>query len=101
MGGEEKSPAGLSSGEKKREERKEEEKQRKERERERKKKIGCSSSDLQHSDGRNSSDHEVKSVYLTRTMLQEIEILPTWFISSLRAIWSCFGTVGKVALYTV
>ena len=44
--------------------------------RERKEKTGCSSSDLHHSDDRNSSDQEVKSVYSTRATLQELGILP-------------------------
>ena len=48
---------------------KEEKKQKRERERERKE-SWCS-------DDRNSSDQEIKFVYSTRTMLQEIGILPT------------------------
>ena len=115
MGGEEKYPVGLRGGEKQREERKEREKQREERkerkerekqkeerkeiERDEGKKTGCSSSDLRHFDGRNSLDQEVKSVYSTRATLQEMGILPTWFISTLRAVWPCFGTIGNAALF--
>ena len=40
------------------------------------KKIGCSSSDLSCSDGRNSLDQEVKFVYSMRAMLQEVGIPP-------------------------
>ena len=40
------------------------------------KKIGCSSSDLPLSDGRNLSDQEVKFVYSMRAMLQEVGIPP-------------------------
>ena len=49
---------------------------KKKRKRKRKEKTACSSFDLRHSDDRNSSDQEVKSVYSTRAMLQEVGILP-------------------------
>ena len=54
------------------------EKGKKEREREgekRERKRGRKGS--RHSDNRNSSDQEVKSVYSMRATLQEVEILPT------------------------
>ena len=75
------------------------EKKEKEKEVEERKKTDCSSSDLRRSDGWNSSDQEVKSAYSTRAMLQEVEILFTWFISTLRVVWPCFGTIGNVALF--
>ena len=37
----------------------------------------ASPSDLRHSDCQSSSSQELKSVYLTRAMLQEVGILPT------------------------
>ena len=58
-----------------REEKRRERRRRKgERKRERKEKTDCSSSDLRRSDGQNSLDQEVKSVYSTRAMLQEVGI---------------------------
>ena len=43
----------------------------------------------QCSDGRNSSDQEIKSVYSTRAMLQEVGILPT--LVSFYHLSYCFG----------
>ena len=62
-------------------ERKEVEEKKRERERRRKGKR-CS-------DGRKSSDQEVKSVYLTRVTLQEVEIFPT--LVSFHPLSYCFG----------
>ena len=73
-----------------------------ERERERRKgrKTGCSSSDLRRFDGRSLPGRELKSIYSMRATLQKVEILPTWFIFTLRAVWSNFGTVGNAALFS-
>ena len=48
----------------------------KRRKKKRKEKTACSSSNLPHSDDRNSSDEKVKSVYSNRSMLKEVGILP-------------------------
>ena len=67
---------------KKERERKEKEREREgeEREKERRRKgKRCS-------DGRNSSDQEVKSVYSTRVALQEVGLLILRFISGLGAV---------------
>ena len=98
----EKSLAGLGGGEKQIEERKEREKQREEIKRKRgrgRKKIGCLSPDLRCSDGRNSSNQEVKSVNSKRATLQEVGIIPTCFISTLRVVWLYFGTVRNATLF--
>ena len=55
---------------KNRKRRKKKKREGEERERERERKEN------RHSDGRNLSDQEVKSVYSTKAMLQEVGILP-------------------------
>ena len=71
--------AGVSGGKTKRIKKIKREIQGEERERERGKgrKTNCSSFDLRHSDGRSPSGQELKFVYLTRAMLQEVGILHT------------------------
>ena len=46
-----------------------------------------------HSDGWNSSDQEVKSVYSTRTTLQEVEILPTLVYFASQGLRGCIFTL--------
>ena len=62
-------------------------------------KTGCSSSDLRRFNGRSLPGRELKSIYSTRATLQKVEILSTWFIFTLRAVWSNFGTVGNAGLF--
>ena len=68
-------------------------KEKKERKREREREGGRtarSSSNLWLSDNRSSLGRELKFVYSTRAKLQEVEILPTLVISTLRAVRPCF-----------
>ena len=47
-----------------------------------------------HSDGRNSSDQEVKSVYLMRATLQEIGILPTFVYFHPKGMFVKYGNAA-------
>ena len=77
---------------KKKKERKEREKGKgkKKKENEKEESRRASSPNFRRSDGHNSSDQKVKSVYSTRATLQEVWILLTLVISTLRAVWPCF-----------
>ena len=59
---------------------------KKDRKRERKEDPTASSSDFRCFDGRNSLGQELKSVYATRATPQEVGILPTLVISTLRVV---------------
>ena len=54
------------------------ERERKKKEKEKEESRRDSSPNFRRSDGRNSLDQEVKSIYLMRATLQEVGILPTW-----------------------
>ena len=54
------------------------ERERKKKEKEKGESRRASSPNFRRSDGRNSSDQEVKYIYSMRATLQEVGILPTW-----------------------
>ena len=62
---------------KKRKEKKKRERERTKKEKEKEESRLASSLDLQRSDDRNSLDQEVKSIYLMRATLQEVDTFPT------------------------
>ena len=75
---------------KEREEKRERKRRNGERKRE-KRKSACSFSDRRRSNGQNSSNEEVKFVYSTRSMLQEVGILPTVVYFHLKGLFVKYG----------